>query len=122
MNKFVAPLLAAAVASLSSIPLAQHVNAATPPLRPPSGRYVYAMSDDTGKTVFKSTITISGNGSIFNVSETTKLPNGAIATTRSTWSTATLLPRSFELHQGKVTLRAQITPAALKLNYHGKQR
>jgi hypothetical protein len=90
--------------------------AATPqPLRPPNGTYVYTMAVG-GSTVFNSTIVVDGSGSTFGISETTKLPNGAIATTSSTWSCDTLLPRTVEVHQGKVTLRARITPAALTLD------
>jgi hypothetical protein len=69
-----------------------------------------------GKTVFKSTIVIDGVGPTFNISETTTLPNGAIASTKSTWSGDTLMPESFEVRQGKILLRARITPTALKLD------
>jgi len=84
-------------------------------LRPPSGTYVYSMAVD-GKVVFKSTIVVDARGSTLGISETTTLPNGAIATTRSTWSRDTLLPLSFELHQGKMVLRAHITRTALTLD------
>lgn len=97
------------VAALSSRATPAHQ-----PLRPPNGTYVYSMGGATGPAIFKSTITVNGSGPTFDISETTKLPNGAIATTRSTWSSATLLPLSFEVHQGKVALHAQITPAAVR--------
>lgn len=93
--------------------LSRPVNAAVQPLRPPNGTYVYSMGDGTGPAIFTSTIVVKGSGSIFDISETTKLPNGAVATTKSTWSSATLLPMRFEVHQGKVTLRANVTPAAV---------
>lgn len=94
--------------------LAQAANAAPRPLRPPNGTYVYSMNDGSGPPIFKSTIVIKGSGSTFDISETTMLPNGAVATTSSTWSSVTLLPQSFEVHQGKVTLRAAITPSVMK--------
>jgi hypothetical protein len=87
---------------------------AAKPLRPPNGTYVYAMSV-AGSTVLNSTIVVEGIGSTFSISETTKLPSGAIATTISTWSSDTLLPQTFALHQGKITLRARITRAALQV-------
>jgi len=69
-----------------------------------------------GSIVFKSTIVVNTSGSTFSITETTKLPNGALATTSSTWSRDTLLPLAFELRQGKVVLRAHITRAALTLD------
>jgi hypothetical protein len=86
------------------------------PLRPPNGTYVYTMTD-AGSLVFKSTIVIEGGGPTFSISETTKLPNGAVASTRSTWSRDTLMPRTFEVRQGKVVLLAQITCASLNLTH-----
>lgn len=71
------------------------------------------MSMGTGPAIFTSTIVVQGNGPTFDISETTKLPNGAMATTSSTWSSATILPTRFEVHQGKTALRAQITTAAV---------
>lgn len=100
--------------SMSTLPSSRGV-AAQEPLRPPNGTYVYSMAAD-GSVIFKSTIVVSESGSTFSISETTKLPSGAIATTMSTWSRDTLLPRSFEVRQGKVVLRAHITPAALTLD------
>ncbi|HEY5257665.1 MAG TPA: hypothetical protein VIJ12_04735, partial [Candidatus Baltobacteraceae bacterium] len=60
------------------------------PVRPPNGTYVYSMHQGTGPAIFQSIILINGSGSTFSISEKTKLPNGAMATTQSTWSSATL--------------------------------
>ncbi len=89
--------------------------AAPQPLRPPNGTYVYSMAVG-GSIIFNSTIVVDGSGSTFGISETTKLPNGAIATTSSSWSRDTLLPTTFEVHQGKITLRAHITRATMTLD------
>jgi hypothetical protein len=101
-------LLLAATATFLSSP----VTAASKPMRPPNGTYEYSMAVD-GSLSFKSTIVVSDDGLNFDISETTKLPNGAMATTRSTWSSTTLLPQSFEVRQGKIHLVARITPEAL---------
>ncbi|MDP9111374.1 MAG: hypothetical protein M3M96_07060 [Candidatus Eremiobacteraeota bacterium] len=92
---------------------------AAQPVRPPNGIYVYSIGPGTGPAELTSTIKVDGRGPIFVVSEETKLPNGAIATTRSTWSSATLLPLTFDLHQGRIRLRARLTPA--KLTFIGKR-
>ena len=105
-EKSMMSLVAAAV-------LSQYSTASPQPLRPPNGTYSYSITDGIGPPIFKSTIKVTGSGLTFAISETVKLPNGAIATTRSTWSNATLLPLSFEVRQGKVDLRARITPAAV---------
>jgi hypothetical protein len=97
--------------AVASLP--QRAHGVPQPLRPPNGTYVYSLSD-AGSVEFKSTLVIKGSGSTFDVSEATKLPNGPVATTRSTWSSTTLLPLTFEVHQDKIRLRAQITPTAVK--------
>jgi hypothetical protein len=69
-----------------------------------------------GKVIFQSTIVVDADGPTFTISESTKLPGGALATTRTTWSRDTLLPQSFEVRQGKVVLRAHMTRAALTID------
>lgn len=103
-------LLTLWIAAIAALPMP--VNAAQP-VRPPNGTYVYSMSNATGPVIFKSTITVTGSGPVFAISEKTKLPNGATAETQSTWSSTTLSPLTFEVHQGKVTLRTRITPSKL---------
>lgn len=112
MNRLVTPLVMACVFSLSPIVCAGAHDVRLP-LRPPNGTYVYSMSDD-GRVDFKSRIVIAGSGPTFDVSETTKLPNGAIATTTTTWSSTSLLPLTFEVHQGKIALRAQVSASAVR--------
>ena len=98
------------IASIAASPAAAR---ASGPVRPPNGTYVYSMNDSKGAVVFESTIRVKGRGATFTVSETTKLPNGASATTDSTWSNATLSPLSFDLYQGKLALHARFTPEKL---------
>ena len=78
-------------------------------VRPPNGTYVYSMHQGKGPAIFQSTILVKGSGSTFSISEKTKLPNGAVATTQSTWSSATLLPLTFDVYQGKTTVHARLT-------------
>lgn len=85
------------------------------PTRPPNGTYVYSLHEGKGPAIFKSTIVVTGTGSTFSMSEKAKLPNGAIATTQSTWFGATLLPVTFDVYQGKTTLHARISPTKLTL-------
>jgi len=85
----------------------------TMPPRPPDGTYIYALMQSNGTTIFKSTIVVTSHGPTFDVSETAKLPNGAVATTMTTWSCATLLPLNFELGQGAIHVHGAITPASV---------
>jgi len=109
-------LFALLIASIAACPAAV---CAAQPVRPPNGTYVYSIGPAAGPPELTSTITVGGSGPIFAISETTTLPGGAIATTRSTWSSSTLLPLTFDLHQGRVTLRARLTPA--KVTFIGKR-
>lgn len=88
----------------------------TMPARPPDGTYTYALVQGSGSTIFKSTVVVRSGGSTFDVSETAKLPNGATATTTTTWSSATLLPLNYELHQGTVYIRGAVAPASVKFS------
>lgn len=85
------------------------------PVRPPDGTYIYAMDNGLGSVIFKSTIVVKGDRASFSISETTKLPNGAIATTQSTWSSTTLNPLTFDVFQGNTTIHARLTPAKVTL-------
>jgi len=96
-----------------AIALSQSVSAAPEPLRPPDGSYTYTISEGAGPAIFQSTIVVKSNGPTFAVFEKTKLPNGAVAMTTCTWSSADLLPISFEVRQGKTALRARISPTTL---------
>jgi hypothetical protein len=94
--------------------LAQSGNGASQPARPPDGTYTYSLSVRAGPAIFTSTVVVKSDGPTFNVMETAKLPNGAIATTTTAWSSATLLPLNYELQQGKVSVHGTITPVSVK--------
>ncbi len=78
------------------------------PARPADGTYTYSLSQG-GRQILSSTVAIKSNGATFDVSETCKLPNGQVATTATTWNSATLLPLRYEVRQGAVDLHATIT-------------
>jgi hypothetical protein len=94
--------------------LAQSVHGVSQPTRPPDGTYMYSLSSDSGAAIFTSSVVVKSNGPTFDVSESAKLPNGAIATTTTTWSSATLLPLKYELRQGKIFVHGVITSASVK--------
>ncbi len=57
---------------------------------------------------------MKSNGSTFDVVEAVTLPNGADATTLTTWDSATLLPIHYTLHQGSDVLDARISPTSIQ--------
>lgn len=99
---------------LLSTLVAQTTNAA--PVRPPDGTYTYSIAEATGPTLLTSDVVVKSDGATFDVSESVKLPNGTVATTLTTWDSATLLPLHYTLHQGAVNIDAPILPSAIKFN------
>ncbi|HLI97139.1 MAG TPA: hypothetical protein VKT72_13805 [Candidatus Baltobacteraceae bacterium] len=87
---------------------------ATMPARPPDGTYTYALSQGNGQPIFTSRVVVKSHGPTFDVSETAKLPNGATATTTTTWSSASLLPLNYSLRQGSVNIHGAITSSSVK--------
>jgi hypothetical protein len=83
------------------------------PIRPPDGTYRYALSEGS-KVDFTSTVVVRGNGTTFDVSERVTLPNGAVATTVTTYDSTTLLPLRYELQQGAIHVHGAVAPASVK--------
>lgn len=105
---YVRPIAALYAVLLLGLPIAAGAAASGPP----DGTYAYAMTEG-GKVLFKSTIVVSRDPRTMTVTETTGLPNGAHAVSRTVWSRATMLPESFEIVQGKVDVRGRFTSNAL---------
>lgn len=94
--------------------LAQGASGAAQPARPADGTYTYALRTPAGALIFTSTVVVTGHGPTFVVAETAKLPNGAVATTATTWSSATLLPLRYDLHQGTISVQGTIAPGSVE--------
>ena len=83
------------------------------PARPPDGTYTYALSSG-GKAIFSSIVAVKSSAATFDVSENVKLPNGAVATTTTTYDSATLLPLRYSLRQGAAAVHGVVTPTSVK--------
>lgn len=93
---------------LFAVAAAAGANAPQQPVRPPNGTYTYEFSSN-GATVFTSTVVVAGTGRTFTVTEAAKLSDTKEAVVKTTYSSATLLPVTYELHQKAAGSNTDIT-------------